>query len=50
MTITLFIPCFVDLFYPQVGISMVRILEKLGHKVKCPEAPACCGQPAFNTG
>jgi len=50
MTITLFIPCFVDLFYPQVGISMVRILERLGHKVKCPEAPACCGQPAFNTG
>ena len=50
MTVTLFIPCFVDLFYPQVGISMVRILEKLGHEVKCPEAPACCGQPAFNTG
>jgi L-lactate dehydrogenase complex protein LldE len=50
MTVTLFIPCFVDLFYPQVGISMVRILEKLGHQVECPEAPACCGQPAFNTG
>ncbi|MGD0539711.1 MAG: (Fe-S)-binding protein [Verrucomicrobiota bacterium] len=50
MTVTLFIPCFVDLCYPQVGISMVRILEKLGHKVVCPEAPACCGQPAFNTG
>lgn len=50
MTVTLFIPCFVDLMYPQVGISMVRILEKLGHKVKAPEAPACCGQPAFNTG
>jgi L-lactate dehydrogenase complex protein LldE len=29
---------------------MVRILEKLGHRVECPEAPACCGQPAFNTG
>jgi L-lactate dehydrogenase complex protein LldE len=50
MTVTLFIPCFVDLLYPQVGIAMVRILEKLGHKVACPEAPACCGQPAFNTG
>jgi L-lactate dehydrogenase complex protein LldE len=50
MTVTLFIPCFVDLCYPQVGISMVRILEKLGHKVICPAAPACCGQPAFNTG
>ncbi len=50
MKVTLFIPCFVDLFYPQVGISMVKILEKLGHQVQCPEAPACCGQPAFNTG
>ncbi len=50
MTVTLFIPCFVDLLYPQVGIAMVQILEKLGHKVVCPDGPACCGQPAFNTG
>jgi L-lactate dehydrogenase complex protein LldE len=50
MTVTLFIPCFVDLLYPRVGIAMVRILERLGHRVCCPEAPACCGQPAFNTG
>ena len=35
---------------PQVGISMVRILERLGHRVVCPEAVACCGQPAFNSG
>ena len=50
MKVTLFIPCFIDLCYPQVGISMVRILEKLGHQVECPASPACCGQPAFNTG
>jgi L-lactate dehydrogenase complex protein LldE len=50
MKVTLFIPCFVDLMYPQVGISMVRILEKLGHSVDCPEKLACCGQPAFNSG
>jgi L-lactate dehydrogenase complex protein LldE len=50
MKVTLFIPCFVDLCYPQVGISMVRILERLGHRVECPESPGCCGQPAFNTG
>jgi L-lactate dehydrogenase complex protein LldE len=50
MTVTLFIPCFIDLCYPQVGIAMVRILEKLGHKVSCIEEPACCGQPAFNAG
>jgi len=50
MTVTLFIPCFVDLMYPRVAISMVTILERLGHKVVCPEEPACCAQPAFNTG
>ena len=50
MKVTLFIPCFVDLMYPQVGISMVQILERLGHQVECPEEIACCGQPAFNSG
>src|SRR6266404_3604792 len=50
MKVTLFIPCFVDLMFPNVGISMVRILERLGHSIACPEAPACCGQPAFNSG
>jgi len=50
VTVTLFIPCFVDLMFPQAGISMVKILEKLGHKVDCPESIACCGQPAFNSG
>jgi L-lactate dehydrogenase complex protein LldE len=46
----LFIPCFIDLMFPKVGISMVHILERLGHKVVCPEAVACCGQPGFNSG
>ena len=50
MKITLFIPCFVDQFYPQVGMSIVRVLERLGHKVEYPEAQTCCGQPAFNSG
>lgn len=50
MTVTLFIPCFVDLMYPRVGISIVEIFEKLGHKVEYPEDLTCCGQPAFNSG
>lgn len=50
MRISLFIPCFVDLMYPQVGMAMVRIFEKLGHQVEVPEGPSCCGQPAFNSG
>ena len=50
MTITLFIPCFVDALFPRAGISMVQIFEGLGHKVLCPEKISCCGQPPFNSG
>src|SRR5437868_14433701 len=50
MRVTFFVPCFVDAMYPRVGISIVKILERLGHTVECPEKVACCGQPAFNSG
>src|SRR6266540_3745091 len=50
MIVTLFVPCFVDLLYPRVAISMVQILERLGHQVAYPEELTCCGQPAFNSG
>jgi L-lactate dehydrogenase complex protein LldE len=50
MRVTLFIPCFVDLMFPNVGICIVKILEQLGHSVECPDELACCGQPAFNSG
>ena len=48
--ITLFIPCFVDALYPQVGMDVVKIFERLGHTVDFPEAQTCCGQPPFNAG
>jgi len=50
MKVSLFIPCFVDTFYPKVGISIVTILEKLGHQIEYPMGVTCCGQPAFNSG
>lgn len=50
MKITLFIPCFIDQVYPQVGVSVVKIFEKLGHTLEYPEEQTCCGQPAFNSG
>lgn len=31
-------------------MSMVRILEHLGHEVDYPEGQTCCGQPPFNSG
>ena len=50
MTVTLFIPCFVDALYPRVGISVVEILERLGHRVAFHDDLNCCGQPGFNSG
>src|SRR4051794_11490669 len=50
MTITLFVPCFVDLMFPRVAINIVEIFEELGHKVDYAEKLTCCGQPAFNSG
>jgi L-lactate dehydrogenase complex protein LldE len=48
--ISLFIPCYIDLFYPQVGLSVVRVFEHLGHDVDFDPHLVCCGQPAFNAG
>ena len=50
MRISLFIPCYIDQFYPGVGLSVVRVLERLGHKVEFDDELVCCGQPAFNAG
>ncbi len=46
----LFIPCYVDQLYPQVGMAALRLLERLGVDVDFPEAQTCCGQPMANTG
>lgn len=50
MKAALFIPCYVDQVYPQVGVSVVRVLRRLGVEVTYPEGQTCCGQPAFNSG
>lgn len=46
----LFIPCYVDQFYPQVGLATVELLERHGLDVDFPAAQTCCGQPMANTG
>ena len=50
MKVQLFIPCFVDQLYPETGMNMVKVLQKLGCKVVFNERQTCCGQPAFNSG
>jgi L-lactate dehydrogenase complex protein LldE len=50
MHVALFIPCYVDQFYPQVAIATLQLLEKFGCKVSYPLKQTCCGQPMANSG
>lgn len=50
ITVGLFIPCYVDQFYPQVGIATLELLERLGVEVVFPPDQTCCGQPMANSG
>lgn len=48
--IQLFHTCIINDIYPEVGLSVAAILERLGIEVEVPLAQTCCGQPAFNAG
>ena len=50
MQVSLFITCFNDTLFPNVGIATTRLLERLGQQVEFREAQTCCGQMHFNTG
>ena len=50
MRIGLFIPCYVDALYPEVGVSTYKLLKSLGLNVEYPERQTCCGQPMGNAG
>ena len=50
MKVGLFIPCYVDQFYPRVGMATVAILEHFGVHYEFPQAQTCCGQPMANSG
>jgi L-lactate dehydrogenase complex protein LldE len=50
MKVALFIPCYVDAFFPEVGIATLELLERLGIEVAYPLDQTCCGQPMANTG
>ena len=50
MIVDIFVPCYIDQFYPQVGIATLELLEKLGCTVSFPLQQTCCGQPMANSG
>lgn len=50
MIIDLFIPCYIDQYYPDTAHQTVKILEKLGIGVNYNVEQTCCGKPAFEDG
>ena len=48
--VALFVPCYVDQFYPQVARATLELLERHGCRVEFPPAQTCCGQPMANAG
>jgi len=48
--VALMITCLADMFYPEVGERIVRLLRRLGVEVTLPAGQTCCGLPLFNSG
>lgn len=50
MKVGLFVPCYVDVVFPQVGMACYKLLKHLGVDVEYPQGQTCCGQPMANAG
>lgn len=50
MKVGLFIPCYVDALFPEVGMASLKLLRHLGVEVVYPQGQTCCGQPMANGG
>src|SRR5262245_31104053 len=47
---SIMITCLGDMFFPEVGVAMVKLLRRLGVTVDFPDGQTCCGMPLFNSG
>ncbi|MEX2586218.1 MAG: (Fe-S)-binding protein [Balneolaceae bacterium] len=50
MIVGLFIPCYIDQFYPRAARATLELLESTGVEVVVPTDQTCCGQPLANSG
>jgi L-lactate dehydrogenase complex protein LldE len=50
LKVGLFIPCYIDMIFPEVGIATLHLLERFGLDVHFPLNQTCCGQPMSNSG
>ncbi|MGH7324691.1 MAG: (Fe-S)-binding protein, partial [Candidatus Rokuibacteriota bacterium] len=47
---SLMVTCLGDMLFPEVGVSIVRLLRGLGVSVDFPRGQTCCGLPLLNSG
>jgi len=45
-----FAGCSISFIYPEIGASMIRLLQKMGYSVFLPRSQKCCGIPALSSG
>jgi L-lactate dehydrogenase complex protein LldE len=50
MRVGLFVPCYIDAFFPEVGVATLELLERFDLDVSYPFDQTCCGQPMANSG
>ena len=50
MKVGLFIPCYINAIFPDVGVASYKLLKHLGVDVDYPVDQTCCGQPMANGG
>ena len=50
LDVAVFITCINDILFPQTGIAMTKLLERLGCRVHFPREQTCCAQITTNTG
>src|SRR5690554_2563232 len=50
MRVGLFIPCYVNAIYPEVGVATYKLLNYFGMDLDYPLTQTCCGQPIANVG
>lgn len=50
MTIDLFVPCYIDQFYPETAFNAIKILKECDITVNYNSQQTCCGKIAFESG
>lgn len=48
--VAFFVGCGADFVYPEVGVSLIKVLNSLNVEVIFPKAQNCCGIPALYSG